>query len=107
MICLTCGSARHDGSWRRSATESLQAKIPTSRANTARVVGHPFRGVLICLNTGFARGADECVRPYTRSVFEAVAEFYENLSWVVPVEAAEGDAVIEQDAAVGYVQRAD
>jgi len=37
------------------------------------------------------------------SVVEAVAKFDENLSRVVPVESAEGDAVIDFRAAVGYV----
>jgi hypothetical protein len=37
------------------------------------------------------------------SVFEAVAEFGEDLAGVVVVEAAEGEAVVEENAAVGYV----
>jgi hypothetical protein len=38
---------------------------------------------------------------------EAVAEFYEDFSWVVPVESAEGGAVVEFNAAVGNVEGAD
>ena len=38
-----------------------------------------------------------------RSEFEAVAEFGVDLAGVVVVEAAEGEAVVEQDAVVGYV----
>src|ERR1017187_8504339 len=34
---------------------------------------------------------------------EAIAKFYINLSRIVPVETAEGDAVVEFDAAVGEV----
>jgi hypothetical protein len=35
--------------------------------------------------------------------FEAIAEFGEDLAGIVVVEAAEGDAVVEQHAMVGYV----
>ena len=35
--------------------------------------------------------------------FEAVAEFGEDFAGVVVVEAAEGEAVVEQHAVVGYV----
>jgi hypothetical protein len=36
-------------------------------------------------------------------VFEAVAEFGVDFAWVVIVEAAEGEAVVEQDSAIGDV----
>ena len=38
---------------------------------------------------------------------EAIAEFAVDLAWVVVVEAAEGEAVVEQDTAVGRVGRGD
>ena len=38
---------------------------------------------------------------------EAVAEFGVDLAGVVVVEAAEGEAVVEQDAVVGYVDCGD
>ena len=38
-------------------------------------------------------------------VLEAVAEFGEDFAGVVVVEAAEGEAVVEQDTAVGCVGR--
>ena len=40
---------------------------------------------------------------WSASIFEAVAEFAVDLAGVVVVEAAEGEAVVEQDAAVGDV----
>ena len=41
------------------------------------------------------------------SVFEAVAEFAEDLSGIVEVEAAESEAVVEKNSAVGYVRGGD
>src|SRR5947209_18786351 len=38
------------------------------------------------------------------SVMEFVAELYEQFPWGVPVESAEGYAVVDLIAAVGYVQ---
>ena len=37
------------------------------------------------------------------SVMKAIAKLYINFAWIVPVEAAEGDAVVEFHAAVGHV----
>ena len=56
---------------------------------------------------------DEGVRPYVvrccppvrRLVVKAVAEFDVDFAGIVPMESAEGDAVVEFDAAVGDVQR--
>ena len=39
------------------------------------------------------------------SVMEAVADFSIDLARIVVVKAAEGQAVIEQDSAVGCIQR--
>src|SRR5580692_2549444 len=41
----------------------------------------------------------------TALVVEAVAELCINLAWEIPVESAEGQAVVVFDAAIGYVER--
>ena len=41
------------------------------------------------------------------SIVKAVAQFDEDLARIVPVEATEGDAVVEFDAAVGDVHSVD
>jgi hypothetical protein len=39
------------------------------------------------------------------SVVESIAEFYKDLSGIIPMESAEGDAVINFVAAIGDVER--
>jgi len=36
---------------------------------------------------------------------KSIAEFYEHFAWAIPVKAAEGDAVIDQIAAIGHIER--
>lgn len=48
-----------------------------------------------------------CLMPADTSELEAVAKLGVDLAGVVVVEAAEGEAVIEQDTTVGYVDCGD
>src|SRR5690349_10408854 len=44
--------------------------------------------------------------PWLRDLkMEPIAEFYIDFAWSVPVESAEGDAVVEFDPAVGHIHR--
>src|SRR5579872_8822 len=40
-------------------------------------------------------------------VVKSIAKFHKHLSWIIPVEASEGDAVVEFDAAVGDIEGAE
>jgi hypothetical protein len=73
----------------------------------------PLRGWIMCFfpaDSGEFATPTRTPRPYERFpslilIVEAVAQLDINLPWIVPVEAAEGHAIVEFHAAVGNVQR--
>ena len=62
-------------------------------------MGRSLRDLYTFFFLGWVRWASR----WSASVFEAVAELSEDFARVVEVEAAEGEAVVEQDSAVGYI----
>src|SRR5260370_1411293 len=98
---------RNFGSERRTATATETVKEKTKAKAKA--------GVLRCAQNDKARCGGGAKAPCLgvpgrnngRLELEAVVEFGADLAGVVVVEAAEGDAVVEQDAVVAYVDCGD
>src|SRR5260370_564320 len=104
---------RKFGSGRTTAPPRAAAKAKGKTNAKTKAKGKA--GVLRCAQNDKARCGGGAIAPCLgvpgrnngRLELEAVVEFGVDLAGVVVVEAAEGDAVVEQDAVVAYVDRSD